>query len=156
MDKSVNLKIEKEFNFTENFTDHNYRSSFTPDGEKELGKMCYNCKKHLPAKKFKSKRTIRNEVEGIARNEKCRACESINIDVRKTLKLETLENNIDILTQDNEKIKQAFTKVIRSHRQDIDHCMEEIKKLNEEIRLLKNTKTSQDTRNSVYNEDFSF
>lgn len=144
-----------ENDITKILLDDNYKSSFTPDGEKEFGKTCYNCKNHLPARKFKSKKTIRNGVKGTARNEKCRDCESINIDVRKTVKLEALEDNIDILTQDNEKIKQTFNKTIRSLRQDIDHLIEENKKIREELRIMKNEKNSS-TKDIVSVNDLLF
>lgn len=141
------IKIKEDI-----FPEHNYICSFTPLGEVEENKMCYNCKKLLTAKKFKSKHAIRNGVKGISRNEKCRKCETINIDVRKNIKVETLESVVETLTQDNEKIKQAFSKAIKSLRQDMDDRSEEIRILTEEIRRLKNPKTSS-TRNI---EDFSF
>lgn len=148
IDELSKLKELREKNFPE----HNYICSFTPLGEVEENKTCYNCKKLLTAKKFKSKHAIRNGVKGIARNEKCRKCETINIDVRKNIKLETLESVVETLTQDNEKIKQAFSKAFKSLRQDMDDRSEEIRILTEEIRRLKNPK-SISTRNI---EDFSF
>lgn len=113
--------------------DRTYSTTFTALKKAEPNKTCPECKKYLAAGKFKCKRIKRNGVDGIARNEKCRACENSKIAERKGERTSIAEIAIDALTHNNEKMKKEFLDAVRMLRSDLDRCLSENKKLRREI-----------------------
>lgn len=106
-----------------------YESSFTPYGEKEDSKGCPKCKLTLDAKKFKPSHVTRNGIKGIARNMKCRKCESNVTESKKGERTSKIEIELEEQRKEIDKIKIDFSKVIKSMKEEIRILKLEIESL---------------------------
>lgn len=84
--------------------DRSYMSSFTPKGKIEASKECPHCKNFLPATRFKGAPCKRNSIDGIARNLKCRQCESSKTNEKKHERTSSAEIAIDQLNHRLESV----------------------------------------------------
>ena len=84
--------------------DRSYMSSFTPKGKIEASKECPHCKNFLPATRFKGAPCKRNSIDGIARNLKCRQCESRKTNEKKHERTSSAEIAIDQLNHRLESV----------------------------------------------------
>lgn len=87
-----------------------YITTFTPNGEDELGKVCPQCNKFLEASSFNSRRGKRNNIQGMIRNSACLKCEGKTSRIRSS--------RVNTILQDEVKILQHENLVLRSRLQE--------------------------------------
>ena len=96
-----------------------YKTTFTPEGQKESDKTCWNCKKIKPASKYGFKYEVRDGVKGRVRTSSCLECKDSDTKIKDTAfqsdtkdrinylekKVNEYESDIKELKDDNKKLQ---------------------------------------------------
>lgn len=92
-----------------------YLTTFTPNTEPEIAKVCVGCNKLLAPSKFRGNKGKRDNVEGIIRHTKCRECETNSKSV-KTLdqKIQSIQDSIDELKETVLALGEKYIEIQKS------------------------------------------
>ena len=132
-----------------------YISTFTPLNEPERGKECPSCNRFLEINRFRSKKGVRNGIQGTIRNNRCRDCESGNhiqerIDSKEEIKI--LRENISVLEEKIEEydsdLQVAMTSIVRTFDLLLEPYGLNIEKIEKDRKLGKEI-----TLKTIYNRD---
>lgn len=101
-----------------------YKTSFTPEGEKEPDKMCWNCKILKPATKYGFKYEVRDGVKGKVRTSSCLACK------------DGAEKPTDSLLQKNNKELEDKINDLENKNKELEDRIKELFDLSKKMQLL--------------------
>lgn len=101
-----------------------YKTSFTPEGEKEPDKMCWNCKIVKSATKYGFKYEVRDGVKGKVRTSSCLACK------------DSAEKPVDSFFQKNNKELEDKINNLENKNKELENKIKELFDLNKMMKLM--------------------